>query len=151
MRTSVDVSAFHRSPSPDAATGSAALGTSLPDRALTTISWSFSRRARRGDGQGAGDVVERAVGQAPRAAVELRQPADPPVRRGVGGDDEQLGGGPVDEAGPDVDERADHLGDPAAVVVRLDERLGVGAGQAGADDPGAEDDHRPGERPPPGG
>ena len=43
------------------------------------------------------------------------------------------------------------LGDPAAVVARVDERLGIGAGQARADDPGAEDDHRPGERPPPGG
>ena len=106
-RTSVDVSAFQRSPSPDAATGSAALGKSSPDRALMTISWAFCVDPGAASDSAPDDVLERPVRQAPRASVELGQPADPPVRRGVGGDHEQLGGGAVDEAGPDVDEGAE--------------------------------------------
>ena len=72
MRTSVDVSAFHRRPSPEAATGSAARRHELALAApAIVISWSLAVEPGRGDGEVAVDVVERAVGQAPRAAVEL--------------------------------------------------------------------------------
>ena len=99
----------------------------------------------RGDGEVAVDVVQRPVGQPPRAAVELGQPTDTPVRPRRRLHDEQLGRRPVDETGPDVDERAEHLGHTATVVVRLDERIGAGAGQARADRPRPEHDHGAGD------
>ena len=75
--------------------------------------------------------------------VELGRPLTRQYAGSVGPHDEQLGGGAVDEPRPDVDERAEHLGHPAASRCACRQRLGVGAGQARADDPGAEHDRAP--------
>ena len=117
-----------------------------------TISWRFSVDPGAASASVAADVVERRGRGGPTSCRRTRgSAAHPPVGRGVGADDEQLGVGPVDEPRADVDERADHLGHPAALWLRVDERLGVGAGQARADDPGAEHDGGAGDDAPPGG
>ena len=133
-------------PSPDAATGSAArrdeLALQRGDGDLLVVvgrARARRRRARRRRRRASGRAGPT-CGRRTRGAPLTRQYAG-----GRGLHDEQLGRRAVDEAGPDVDERAEHLGHPAAVVVRVDERLGVGAGQAGPDDPGAEHDQRAGD------
>ena len=84
--------------------------------------------------------------------VELGQAGGPPVggRRGV--HDEQLGAGPVDEPGADVDERVQHLGDAAPAALGVDQGVGLGAGQARARAPRRRGRRRsPDRRPPPAG
>ena len=61
----------------------------------------------------------------------------PASRPRLGGDDEQLRRA-VDEAAPDVDEWAEHLGHAAGVAGVSTSGSASAPGQAGADDPGAE-------------
>ena len=145
-RSSVDVSAFQRSPDPSARTGYGGtrheVAAQRGDRDLLAVLGRAGRRL----GQLAVDVLQRALRQAPRVAVELGEPADAPVRRRGGGDGEQERVGPVHETAADVDERAQHLGDATGVVVGVEQRVGIGTREPGTDDPRAEHDSGTAER-----
>ena len=138
--TSVLVSRFKLRPSsvspekPLAWNGSAAAGTSWPPSDSTWICWRIRAPTAVSNSP---STRSRASPREPKpAAVELGQGRDPPVRRCVGVHAEQLDVAPVGQARADVDERADQGRVTAPAAAGLVERLGLGAGEPGADDSG---------------
>ena len=81
VRTSVDVSALHRKPSPVTATGSAAAGTSWPRRAAINTSWWFSRAVGAAS---ANSPPARSVSRSGRLHVDPSKLARPLTRQYAG-------------------------------------------------------------------